>query len=304
MKQDASQHEQEQDETQNTALSPKEAERAKTSEQRAQDIAYTINHALACTATDFIDPFVGNFTQKMIGKRFSVGCGTHGHDDHHHDHDHGHDAPSGHLGHWWLGEVIGDFGSVPITVGIQHYFPGFMDKLKSGIEPVVGKFFRKGAERATKRWAAGNGIAEGSQEFKDHVEEVYKSEIDHLPQALVWTASSIALNLTTQKLIGNDAPLWQLAAAKATGATISAGLVVGARGFAPGAAEKWDSFTSEKIFLPATKVVGKVIGIDPETVDRMAERENHDKTGKPAQDARSWQDRVSANPQPQQSPSR
>src|SRR5690606_33673670 len=97
-------------------------------------------------------------------------------------------------------------------------------------------------------------------------------EVDHLPQALLWTASSIGLNLASQRLMGNRAPLMHMVAGKTVGASISAGLVVAARGFMPGTARRWDQFTTRNIFLPATKAVGKVFGIEKETVDRMAEK--------------------------------
>lgn len=265
---------------------PEVREEQKTETQRAVDIAYTINHALACTATDFIDPYFGNFTQKYLGKRFSIGCGhdhskdkhDHGHEHHgppcahpHHHHDHHHQHS--HLKHWWIGEVVGDFGAVPVTIAAQRYFPGFMQALRIVMEPMLGGFFRKGAERSSKKWAQAQGVGTDSQEFKDHVEAVYQHEVSHLPQALMWTASSIAINLCTQRAIGNKGPFWQLAAGKAVGASISAGLVVGGRGLAPGAAEKWDNFTSEKLFLPATKTIGRIFGVKNEDVDRMAEKE-------------------------------
>lgn len=263
------------------ALSPTEAEVAKTKEQRAEDIAYTINHALACTATDFIDPYFGDLTQRYLGQRVSIGCShDHSKDAGHgpgHEHgpgcDHHAHAGAGHLGHWWIGEVVGDFGAVPVTVGMQRYFPSVMDGLRRTIEPVLGGYFRKGAERSTKSWAEKRGVSADSPEYKQHMEAVYRHEVDHLPQALVWTASSIAINLTTQRLIGNTAPLWQLATGKAVGASISAALVVGGRGLAPEAARKWDGFTSKNVFLPATRVIGRVFGIEERSVERMADKE-------------------------------
>ena len=41
--------------------------------------------------------------------------------------------------------------------------------------------------------------------------------------------AAVAINLCTQRAIGNKGPFWQLAAGKAVGASISAGLVVGGR---------------------------------------------------------------------------
>jgi hypothetical protein len=256
-------------------LSAEEVEKRKTKKQQSVDIAYTINHALACTTTDFIDPYFGNLTQQYLGKRFSIGCGhdhskdgAHGAGTCNHEH-HGHS----HGKHWWVGEVVGDFGAVPVTIGMQRYFPNFMNGLRKIMEPALGGYFRMGAERSTKRWAAKNHVEVNSEEYKQHYQDVYQHEVSHLPQALIWTASSIAINLTTQRLMGNNAPLWHLATGKAVGASISAGLVVGGRGMAPGLAEKWDNFTSDHIFLPATKVVGRVFGVSADDVENMAKKE-------------------------------
>jgi hypothetical protein len=271
----------------------------KNAEERAEDVAYTINHALACTATDFIDPYVGNVTQKFLGRRISIGCGhDHSHDHashadghpckhdhhHHHGHEHSHAAPRSHLKHWWIGEVVGDFGAVPITVAAQYMFPDAMRAVGSGMEMMLGGFFRMGAARATRAWAREHGVDSESQAYLNHFNATYRYEIDHLPQALLWTGSSIALNLGTQKLMGNAAPLWHLAAGKATGASISAALVVATRGMMPDTAHAWDRFTSRNIFLPATKGIGSLIGIRKETVDRMAEKHEALKTG--------WADRM------------
>lgn len=261
----------------------------KTQAKRSEDIAYTINHALACTATDFIDPYFGNLTQKHLGTRFSIGCGHEHKHEHGHDHTHHHShAPHSHLKQWWLGEVVGDFGAVPVTIFIQRMFPSAMDGIGKVMEHALGGFFRRGAEKSTRKWALRNSVSNDSQEYKNHFQDVYRYEIEHLPQALVWTASSIAINLTTQKLTGNHAPLWQLATGKAVGATISAGLVVGARGLFPEAAHRWDSYTSTHLFLPATKAVGTLFGVEARTVEKLAEKEKSLKD-------EGWTDRIATN---------
>jgi hypothetical protein len=288
---------------------PEEREARKTREERAEDIAYTINHALACTATDFIDPYVGNWTQKYLGKRFSIGCGhdhshDHGHDhgmhcgpgspthdhkshglpglpiiddhDHHncgHDHHHHKHTPDSHLTHWWLGEVIGDFGAVPVTIAFQRYAPGLMNGIRNLLEPVLRPVFKFGANMSARSWASKQGLGSDSEACKKKADEIYEHEVRHLPQALLWTASSIAINLTTQKLLGNTAPLWQLAAGKAAGASISAGLVVSGRALMPQTARNWDGWTSKNVFLPMTKALGSYAGITENDVERMAEKQ-------------------------------
>lgn len=339
--------------------SPEAFEARKTKQERAEDIAYTINHALACTLTDFIDPYVGNWTQDYLGKRISIGCGhdhsgdgayhahsvtcNHvlpiidgGHDDPSHgfsckpagehvhgpgcnhnkplidlgtgdhtpppapephvhsascNHDHHHDhppAPKSQLKHWIIGEFVGDFGAVPVTIAFQRFAPGLMDNIRHVAEPILGGAFRLGAKFSARSWANKEHVATDSQACKDKENEIYEHEVRHLPQAVVWTAASIGINLATQRVLGNNAPLWQLAAAKATGASISAAAVVTGRAFAPQTARKWDQFTSKNLFLPATKALGGLAGISSEDVDRMAQKEDHtydswaDKVQKPA----------------------
>jgi len=81
--------------------------------------------------------------QPLIAAAFgvNVGCGDshHHHDDHgHHDH---HDHPhaqrkltfktfAAEAGHYFKGEIIGDFAAVPLTIGVQRFFPGFMKSLQ------------------------------------------------------------------------------------------------------------------------------------------------------------------------------
>lgn len=241
-----------------------------TASDRAEDIAYTINHAIACTVTDFIDPYVGDLTQQWLGRRVFIGCqhdhGDQAHCDHHHAH-HGHGKQ------WVIGEVAGDFGAVPVTVAFQRYVPGFMLALREVIEPLLGGLFRFGARHSAQGWARKQGLDERGQVCKDKAAEIYEHEMRHLPQALLWTASSITINLCTQRVLGNKGPLLHMLAGKAAGASISAGLVVAGRSLMPQTAHDWDRFTSEHLFLPLTKTAGKLAGITPQDVDRMAQKQ-------------------------------
>lgn len=72
-------------------LSARERERNKTKEEKAADIAYTINHALVCAASDVIDPFVAAWSQKNLGKKIHTSWCNFTHDHGEHDHTHKHD---------------------------------------------------------------------------------------------------------------------------------------------------------------------------------------------------------------------
>jgi hypothetical protein len=253
-------------------------------QQKAEDVAYTINHAIACTVTDFIDPFVGKWTQDYLGKKISIGCGHDHHNDYHHhdhnEHDHGHhEHTHAKLSHWWAGELAGDFGAVPVTVAFQYYAPSLMKGIEHVLEPLVGNFFKSGTSRAATHWAIKHNVAVDSEEARNYAQQLYMYEISHLPQALLWTASSITINLSTQRLMGSHAPISHMLAGKAAGAGISAGLVVGARGILPDTARSWDMFTSRNIFLPVTKIMSGWFGVNEKAVDAMEEKQEQIRQG-------------------------
>lgn len=280
-----------------TATPPADAaQRPATAEHaRMEDIAYTINHAIACSATDFIDPFVGNATQKWLGRRFSVGCG-HGH-DHFHDatceasHAHTH----GNLGHWWLGELAGDFGSVPVTIAIQRHAPGLMQGIGKGMEAVAGGLFRKSAERTARKQAAAFGGQASEAEIQARAGEIYRHEIEHMPLAAVWTASSVAINVGIQKLSGNTAPLWHIGAGKLAGVSLSTGLTLGLRAAAPGTMQAIDRSASEHVYLPVARKVGKWFGVEETAIEQAAEQE---------QQKKSWAQREEQRPKDSPAPGR
>jgi hypothetical protein len=257
---------------------------------RAEDVAYTINHAFVCSLTDFIDPFVGNATQNWLGKRVSIGCG--------HDHEHFHDehscATDAHgnskLGHWWLGEIAGDFGAVPVTIAVQRYASPVMDGLRKVLETVAGPILRRSAMRSAHREASAFGAQPDAQAVAARAEELYAHEIYHLPQAAVWTASSVMLNVGTQKLAGNTAPLWHIASGKLVGTGVSSLLTLTARTLAPATAQKWDRFSSEHVYLPVSKKVAAAFGVDKHTVERVAEKER-------ATQPSNWVERTAKQPE-------
>lgn len=76
-------------------LSPAEYEAAKTEAQRAEDIAYTINHSVYCTITDFINPPVNAATDGYL-RWLIPGCGHDHSGDHAHDHGHNHGPTCNH----------------------------------------------------------------------------------------------------------------------------------------------------------------------------------------------------------------
>lgn len=276
--------------------SARQAEHHKSKLERAEDISYTINHALSCGTTDVI-------LQPAIAAAFgmNVGCNPadHHHDHHgheHHHHEHGAKPKmtlkmfAAEAGHYFKGEIIGDFLAVPLTIAVQRLFPGFMNAIRHMLEPVAGWAFRRGAKHSTRNWARNEGIDINSAEAKAHEEEVYEREISHLPQAAVWNMFAYPIGAVAQKVTGHNKSYPEIFKSKLVGALISNGLLIGGRMVAPGAAQKWDQATSEHIFMPVSKAVGKVLG-----------------TEKPEKKPTRWQEQVSkddASPELAQTQSR
>jgi hypothetical protein len=298
-------------ETTPPSLTPEEAERAKSREQQAEDIAYTINHSLYCTLTDFLNPPINAATDGYL-RWLIPGCGHdhskdsehHHHHDHDHHHEHGpncthdhHHPPTGgsrlervkqasrqafskeRFVQYAKGEFIGDFGAVPLTIGVQRLFPNFMNGIRKLTEPVMRPLFTRGIESSSKRWAKEQHVAVDSPEYKEHMQAVYEHEMNHFPQAVVWTGFSLGLNVAYQMHAdkGTHMPFLSKLALKSSsvlsGVLVTAGMVVAARATAPHKMREFDQWTGSNFILPATKAVGGVFGVKEEDVDRMAEKE-------------------------------
>jgi hypothetical protein len=268
------------------ALTFRERERQKTENQRAEDVAYTINHALSCGTTDVV-------LQPLIAATFGVNVGC---DAGHHDHAHSHAKPKLTLksfaheaGHYFKGEIIGDFVAVPLTIAVQRLFPNFMHGLRTIFEPLLGWAFRGGANRTARHWGAEHGLAADDAQVKAHADAIYEHEVSHLPQAVVWNMFAYPIGAVAQKMGGHGRSYPEIFKSKLVGAVVSNGLLIGGRMIAPGAAQKWDAMTSDTIFLPASKTLGKVFGVDEEAIERAAKK---NKAPHPA----AWTKRVEGEP--------
>lgn len=379
-------------------------EKSKTQAERAEDIAYTINHSLYCTLTDFINPPVNAATDGYL-RWLIPGCG-HDHSadhvkehvhtppaavpppatrkpdataftlldrmserplslggmkplpelttgppaphihhrgcSHTHHEPHVHHAGCGHTHHephthhspqvphmcshghvhfpenmsrwdkfkfaskhafskerfiqYAKGEFIGDFASVPITIAAQRFAPGMMDGVRKLTEPFMRPIFNWGIERSSRRWAKKNGVEKDSVEYNQHKHDVYEHEMSHFPQAVVWTVSSLGLNVAYQMVEDKQAiPFWNKLALKSgsvlAGVGVTAGVVVAARALAPHKVREFDQWTSRTAILPTTRFIGRVTGMyDDEDVNNMVQKQG-------VVPHASWQERLSGHEQ-------
>lgn len=257
-----------------------EREQQKSSHAKAQDIAYTINHALACTALDTLNTPVEVLSQRYLGRKFSIsfcpGCATNSHAPEFHGKA---DSALTSTGRWLVAEYAGDWLGVIPTVTMQRYAPGVMEGIGRTLSYVLGPVFRYGANRSAGAWALEQGISPEGETAKFRANEIYQHELKHLPQAAVWTVASTALCLGTLRLMGDTHSLGVNAASKLIGASTSILGVLGTRAMAPDLARNWDSWPSRNLYLPLTKVVGRTIGIEEKDVDVMAAKDREYESG-------------------------
>jgi hypothetical protein len=176
-----------------------------------RDMLYTLNHALACLFTDsFIQPFIGTAVHegiehsskwpswlKWVGKIFEA----HGH-GHNHDHEHGHKTTFsrvlGEMGHWFSGEVVGDLTAVPVTATIARFCPWLMKGIRKGLEPLMGWYFKKGAQRDAMAWAKQQGLDPHGPEAEAKKNALYEYEASHFGHMFTWNALSTVFNVQGQ----------------------------------------------------------------------------------------------------------
>ncbi len=313
-------------------------EQQKTLEERAQDIAYTVNHALLCFSNDtWINTIVAALSQKYLGKKLNTSLCmlSHRHDDgkqvctntdpdHVREHkeareavqetvgkstsfsfgsgfdgigststdtsdaakpktptvniadaiscgtgcDHDHDTFLGAMKHWFVAEALGDLGGVGLTIALQRHAPDFMDWLSKGMEKVVGPLYARSTQAAAKDWAYRTGFGLTSPVTQRYQDELYQYEVKHLGQAVVWTVTSVGINLVSQKkLTGNNATVMELLLLKSAASGIVSGLLIGGRAFFPEQSSEWDKWNSDHIITPTSKVIASMSGMDQQQLD-------------------------------------
>lgn len=271
----------------------------------AIDLAYTVNHSVICTATDpLTDIPISAVTPKLInGIKRRLGREVKPYEE-----------PDPTLLSLLVGEVTGDWGAVPVVVGLQHFAPKFMEGIGKLARPIAKPLFQRSALRTLRAELKLSGLdIEKSPEFEHRaraifqgttnelpesiarIKEVYEREMEDLPKAIMWTVASPAINLTMQKkVMKSEVPISYLLVGKALGSIVTSSLTVGMRSLSPSHAQRWDDFIAEKAGKPATTAVAKLFGLDAEAVQAGVEK----KAGHHKKNGAKWTERTAEPSQP------
>lgn len=192
---------------------------------------------------------------------------------------------------FFLSEVAGDFGAVPVVVGLQHFAPDFMSALGEAVRPIAEPIFKRAAERRVKAEFALAGMGTDTPEFEERVRKIYEHELKQLPQAIMWTVASPTINIFLQKtLLGNkEDSVTSLLVGKALGAAITSALTVSLRAIAPDKAQKWDDWSSEKTGKPVARLIAKIFGVDEHELEEGMKQKHAQEHGK------SWSKKIHEN---------
>lgn len=284
---------------------------------RPEAIAYTINHSVYCTLTDFINPVINAATDGYLRHLFP-GCG--------HDHSHGeqcahHPSPPANATRWekvkWAskdafskerfldyakGEFIGDIGAVPVTIAVQRLAPDFLYGIEKAAEPMMHPIFRFGAQRDAKQWAKDNGLSDNDPETLRHQQELLNHEMKHFPLAVVWSGAALGLNTAYQMTVDKTPmpfanKLLLKSASVLSGIGVTAGVVVAARALAPSKMMALDRWTADTLIAPTSNAINAALGIPAQDTAAM-QRSEHDVHGE-----HSWTQRINTTSN-ENSPSR
>ena len=274
----------------------------------AVDFAYTLNHAIVCTLTDPITDVPITATVASLARKSGQDvektsfqdvlrqlhpkeiARTLKEDTFSLQKDEG--KRFNRITSFFLSEVAGDFGAVPVVVGLQHFAPGFMKAIGKAASPIAKPIFKRSAERSIRAEFELGGMDTNTPEFDARVKEIYERELDKLPQAIMWTGVSPAINILMQKtVLGNkEDSVGALLLGKAIGSVTTSSLTVGLRTVAPDKAQKWDDWSSEKAGKPVARFIAKITGVDKEELEAGMKAKREQEHGK------SWGEKISQSP--------
>lgn len=212
-------------------------------QQFGEDIAFGIQQTFACWGTDFIDPFVG----KWFMDKYQ--------DDHHH----------GTLTHTWGGEIIGDTAAFFAFLGVRQYFPQSLTALKHAARQLGDGFYERAGHKSLDSWAQKHHIAKDSEAYRQELENWKDFQADNFAKSSVISVSSVALNVATQKAMGNTHKVSVITTGKLIGAAITMASMLGLRFLIPQSTKELDRELSEKYFTPVVRRTQRLFGAPPDS---------------------------------------
>jgi hypothetical protein len=237
--------------------------------QFGEDIAFGLQQTVACWATDFIDPVVGEKIQHRMG-----------------------DAAKMPTGSTWIGEFVGDTAAFFAFLGVQKFAPGITRGLHKISRKLFDGFLEKSAKGHLKHWAEEHDVAIGSPEYKKKMEEWKEFQADNMAKSSIISAASTGLNIGTQRAIGNKNKIWVIAVAKITGALITVAGMLGLRFALPQTTRSLDEELSQRYFSPIIRKTQELFGAEVSEIPQEHTQQHRERDA--AHKAGSYVERIDA----------
>lgn len=174
-------------------------------EKRAEDIAYTVNHAVSCAALDLFggSPIGSKLSSEYVVPGIQKGMKQVPFLRRFSDVEI-HPWCSHPIGKWTVAEIAGDIGSVLPTIALQHYAPGVFSGMQGILEPTLGWAYKSGARRGAARWAREHDLDYNDPRVEQYQHALYQHEVEHLPHAFIWGAVSLPISGAILSFTGHN----------------------------------------------------------------------------------------------------
>ncbi len=206
-----------------------------------REISFGIQQTLACWATDFIDPVVGSWYQKKFGNP---------------DH-------KVTVGHTVGGEVAGDSAALFIYLAVKRFLTAPIDALTVGVKKTLNPFYTRLGHKSLKHWAEANQLEKNDPRYQHKLDMYKEFQAENLVDSSIIAASSTAVNVATQRVLGNKQRLDIILAGKLIGAFATMATMLGVRAAAPTAMLTLDEELSDRYFSKVARRMGSWLGVKP-----------------------------------------
>jgi hypothetical protein len=206
-----------------------------------REIAFGIEQTIACWATDFIDPAVGQWFQNK-----------HGHKDHHVS-----------AKHTWGGEIAGDSAAFFVYMAVKRLLTKPVDMFTAGVKRALNPVYDKLGRKSLEQWRQAQHLEFDDALYQRKLESYKEFQAENWVDSGIIAVSSTALNVAVQKQLGNHQPVHIILGGKLIGATATIATMLGLRTAVPDAI---DDELSDRYFSKVARATGRAFGIKPEDV--------------------------------------
>ncbi|MFO0388569.1 MAG: hypothetical protein ACK502_02460 [Alphaproteobacteria bacterium] len=207
-----------------------------------REISFGIQQTIACWATDFIDPAVGQWFQNK-----------HGHKHHHVS-----------AKHTWGGEIAGDSAAFFIYMGVKRLFTKPMDMFTAGVKHALNPVYEKLGRKSLEQWRKAQHLEVDDPAYQKKLEAYKEFQAENWVDSGIIATSSTAMNVLVQRKLGNHQPIHIILGGKLIGAGATIASMLGMRTAVPDATKKLDEELSERYFSKIARGVGKIFGVSPD----------------------------------------